>query len=314
MALNVGMGYVQRGGSADTPNGYNPAYGGIPDIPDYSTNTTTVVGTDKQQQLMANLPGYMGMVNADVGNIYSNLGGYVGGEALARLQRQAAERGVGVGAYPGSANTDAAYLRALGLTELQLQQLGHTQLGEAMARTPIQERTTTTNRIDNNVLKAIYAAAPNPAAAAAEALRIAQMGAGAGGSYRGGVGSIGAAMPTTYASGGGGLTPGGTPPIARTDDFGAPSPSYYAGVIGDPNLYSNIGLVWDPTTGNYVPKQTSPTYAQFANPGGWDSSSGAMTAEPIDSYYPTHSGTMMMGNDEQWWQDAIASLPGMSEV
>lgn len=179
-----------RGGGAagDDPYGYTPQYGGIPNLPKYVTDTQTMTGTDKQAEMIKNLPGYQAMAGADTGNIQSNLAGKVAPDVLQLLQQQAAERGVGSG-VGGAPNTDAAYLRALGLTSLQLQQLGHTQLTEAMQRTPFQERQTTASTHDTGLERAVYAAAPNPYAQAMEALRVAQLGVSAGnsgGQQRGG--------------------------------------------------------------------------------------------------------------------------------
>lgn len=202
------MGYSTGAGAGGTikhPADWTPAYGGIPNLPPYATDISTAVGTDREAEMRRNLPGYQAMTLADVANIRGNLAGRVAPDVIALLQQQAAERGIGTGTY-GAPNTDAAYLRALGLTSLQLQQLGHTQLTEAMARTPYQERTTTTTQRDLGMERAQYAAAPDPAAAAAEAQRkvIEAIGAGksdatkssGGGSRRSASGIVGYIGPT----------------------------------------------------------------------------------------------------------------------
>lgn len=178
MAINLGSFGLRGGGSANpyAPRDYTPAYGGIPNLPPYITDTTTMLGTDRQAEMIRNLPGYQAMVGADVGNIQSNLAGRLAPDVIQLLQQQAAERGIGTGAGVGSPNTDAAYLRALGLTSLQLQQMGHQQLTEAMARTPFQEKQVQTAQKDLGMERAQYAAAPNPYAQAMEALRVAKEG------------------------------------------------------------------------------------------------------------------------------------------
>lgn len=161
------------------PRDYTAAYGGIPNLPKYTTDTTRVLGPDVKAQLIANLPGYQNMLNQDVANIQSYQRGQVPADVLSLLQQQAAERGVGTG-IPGSQNVDAAYLRALGLTSLQLQQMGHSMLGEQIAWTPIQQSQLTTQTRDLGAERAVYAAAPNPYAAALQAMRDAMAGISAG--------------------------------------------------------------------------------------------------------------------------------------
>lgn len=214
----MALGILQPYGAEDTkPRAYDPAYGGVPQLPKYVTDTSKVIGPDIQAQMIANLPGYQSMLRSDVTNIGSNLAGRVPTDVLSLLQQQAAERGVATG-IPGSQNVDAAYLRALGLTSLQLQQLGHSQLTEAMQRTPIQQMQTTTTRRDLGAERAVYAAAPEPAAAAAEALRQAQYGLGAG--RRGGGGIT---YPGGIGYGGGGGLPWWERPENQSPDVSYPN-------------------------------------------------------------------------------------------
>lgn len=165
--------------AAGQPKGYEPAYGGIPQLPQYTTDTQHTLGTDVQANITRNLPNYMNMVGADVSNIGSNLAGVVSPDVIQQLQQQAAERGIGTGTA-GSQNSSAAYLRALGLTSMQLQNLGHTQLNEAIARTPVQQEQTTTNTKDWAAEQAIYNSAPLPGPAARQAISNAQIAYGYG--------------------------------------------------------------------------------------------------------------------------------------
>lgn len=236
MAYGIGS----RGGAAGSPTGYDPRYGGIPNLPPYTTDTQKTVGTDVQSEMIKNLPGYQNMVGADVGNIQSNLAGRLSPDVISILQQQAAERGVQTGA-PGSPNTDAAYLRALGLTSLQLQQLGHSQLTEAMQRTPIQQTQTGTMTRDLGAERAVYASAPVPSAAHDQAIRDAQAGMGYGGKK---VGGVSVAGPAPYNA----------PQLSPTSAVGAMGyrnpPALYGGQSG---VSPYPGMVWDPTTGSYVP-------------------------------------------------------------
>jgi hypothetical protein len=52
------------------------------------------------------------------------------------LAEQSAERGVSTGEAPGSPNTNAAYLQALGLTSLGQEQQGQTNLSQLIGETP----------------------------------------------------------------------------------------------------------------------------------------------------------------------------------
>ncbi len=225
---------------ANKPTGYTPEYGGIPNLPAYATDTTTqttggtseMVGTDIAAELRKNLPMYNDLLMKDVGNIYANLGGQVAPDVISLLQQQAAERGIATG-MPGAGSINAGYLRALGLTSLQLQQLGNQQLTAAMARTPIQQRQTTTQtgtttgttQRDLGPERAVYAAAPNPKAAAEQAMANAIAGMKAGQNLAGGAGTSIAPSPTRPASpldllgAGGGAAPGLSPQTLAAQQY-----------------------------------------------------------------------------------------------
>jgi len=171
------------------------AYGMVPNLPAYTTDTQQTVGTDIFSQLLANLPNYQQMTAQSSGNIGANLRGEVSPDVLNLLGQRAAERGIATGS-PGSPNSNAAYMRALGLTSMGLQQLGEGQLTSAIQRTPIQQNQISTATTDLGAARAQYAAAPDPAKAAGAALAAARAGTKAGGSS--------VSMP-----GGGGATPYG---------------------------------------------------------------------------------------------------------
>lgn len=83
-----------------------------------------------------NLPGYNSMLDTASVNTQQDLSGQVPQDVQNQLQEQAAERGVATGEAPGSPNTTAAYLQALGLTSLGQEQTGMSNLSQLMAQTP----------------------------------------------------------------------------------------------------------------------------------------------------------------------------------
>jgi hypothetical protein len=91
---------------------------------------------DPQTQLTANLPGYQGLTQAASANIASDLAGQVPQDVINLLWQQSAERGAGQGLGPMAPNTNAAYLRALGLTSMGLKAQGQQELTGAIGRTP----------------------------------------------------------------------------------------------------------------------------------------------------------------------------------
>ncbi len=176
----------------------NEAYGYRPLVPDpLSSAHTAITGNtqnlgnlyglagglnqfNEQQlidQLVQGLPGYQANIGQASANTASNLAGQLPPDVIRQMQIRAAERGI---AAPGP-NANAAYLAAIGRNSLDLQNLGDQQLTAQIARTPkaplydpsqmfvqpdqIQQAASAAN---------LYASAPNPAAAAAERLRIAQ--------------------------------------------------------------------------------------------------------------------------------------------
>lgn len=182
----------QAGGS---PSSYTREYGGIPNLPAYTTDTSQTIGTDAFSQLISNLPGYEAMVGKSSENIAENLAGMVPKDVIDLMTQQAAERGIATGA-PGSPNANAAYLRALGLTSMGLQQLGEQQLTSAVQRTPIQPTQIGTQTSDLAAARAQYAAAPDPRAAAMQSLATAKQGIRAGYGGVGGVSMPGGESPS----------------------------------------------------------------------------------------------------------------------
>ena len=239
---------------------YNPAYGGIPQLPATTTDTTKQAGTDVQSQLIANLPNYLGMVGQATGNITNNLQGLVGSDVAANLGTQAAEFGAGSGTSlsPASATN---FLAKYGLTSNALETQGQQQLLAQMQATPIQQTSTGQQTTDLAAQQAVYNSAPQPGAAAAAAQKAAQAGISAGrGSIAEPAAPSAVAAPTAGmgygdlfgGAGGGGLTPDQT-------SLGA---------------FGNMGQEWE----------------DLFN----DTATGGGTAAQL-GYQPTSQGTMYMG-------------------
>lgn len=87
---------------------------------------------------LANLPNFANMVGSRTENITQQLKGQLPQDVINQIGQQAAERGIATGS-PGSPNTNAAYLRALGLNSLQMQQQGNQNLSGAIADTPVPQ-------------------------------------------------------------------------------------------------------------------------------------------------------------------------------
>jgi len=94
----------------------------------------------QQAQLpyMMNLPLYGSMNLQSSRNILDRLRGVVPQDVVNQVQQRAAERGIATGMGSG-ANTNSAFLRALGLTSLGLQQGAEQEFTGAAARTAMPE-------------------------------------------------------------------------------------------------------------------------------------------------------------------------------
>jgi hypothetical protein len=206
------------------PTGYSTMYGGIPSVPDPASTASAAIGANignlgslyqigsgintfnedsLLKNLAAGLPGYANLTAASSKNISDELHGTVPGDVIQFLNQQAAERGVATGTV-GSDNQDAAYLRALGLTSLDMTRHGEQDLSAAIARTPQARQWDpstmfiTPDQIQNAQMAAnIYKAAPIPSHAA---------GAGAA-AFQSGVNSGARGFPPTIDFGRGGGNP-----------------------------------------------------------------------------------------------------------
>lgn len=218
---------------------YNPAFGGIPQVTNPSqVVANTIAGNvanlpaaqtlaggvntfnigQSVQPLIANLPNYEAMTGAASENILGNLQGQLSPDVMQAIQQSAAERGIVTGGA-GGPNANAAYLRALGLTSLDLQNLGQGQLTAAIARmpqvnlmNPASEMLSADQALSSQAAADVYNAAPSPQAA--NEAGVSAINAGMGRGYGAvGVPSMGAlyTQPRPAATYGAGVSPYYTP-------------------------------------------------------------------------------------------------------
>jgi hypothetical protein len=87
---------------------------------------------------LMNLPGYQGMRGQQSENILSQLQGDVPDDVVNQILTRAAERGISTGTS-GAPASNSTYLRALGLTSLDMQKQGSEGLSRAIEQTPVAE-------------------------------------------------------------------------------------------------------------------------------------------------------------------------------
>lgn len=109
---------------------------GVPDNLKQITDMINKLNMDWQAKFNANrIPNATGLETQSSANIGSQLRGEIPADVLRLLAQQGAERGV-AGGMGGSPNETSGYLRALGLTSLDLQDKGQANLSSALARNP----------------------------------------------------------------------------------------------------------------------------------------------------------------------------------
>lgn len=173
------------------------AYGGVPSVPNPIATAGQAVGGDianlgqiydlsksvnsfNQGQLLnqyqSAIPNYSGMIAQQSGNIGQELQGQVPSDVINQIMQQAAERGIMTGS-PGGPNSNAAYLRALGLTSLGVQQQGTENLKTAIGEAPVAQPfdvskmfITPEQQQQAQMAANLYASAPDPTAAAQAAI------------------------------------------------------------------------------------------------------------------------------------------------
>lgn len=309
-------------------NYWDPAYGGVPVVPDpISSQYQAIYGNTSnlgdiynmagginkfgaQQakgQYEANLPGYDAMTSKASSDIMDELNGVVPDDVMANLQQSAAERGVATGS-PQSANTGAQYLRALGLTSLGQKQVGQTNLTEAIRRTPTSPLFNVASMLVNpndeqaaRMAANLYASAPNPRAAAEEAMANALAGvkAGAGGGGGGGtsINPAGIAPPNTTAGNSPATTPYTTPVYGGNGGGGFPTTTNTNPYANWSNWYNRI-----PSNGAGAGDGTYDFYGLGGDPASIDPNTGIPYTQEgpsgqVDSAPWSTTGSAF------WWQD-----------
>lgn len=173
--------------------GGGDAYGTRPVIPLPSQTQGSALGGNLAN--LGQIYGLTGGINsAGAANAAGNLTANVPGlaersrgqlpmDVITQLLQQAAERGIATG-MPGSANSNASYLRALGLTSLDLSKDAGKEIEQGILAEPRVNPNnllvTPSDEQAARVAQEIYRSSPDPAAAAAASLRNAQSGLSAG--------------------------------------------------------------------------------------------------------------------------------------
>jgi hypothetical protein len=173
-----------------TPGFYNPAYGGIPQVPNpTATQTGALTGNIGN---LANIYGITGGIDTSgintlatatqgaVPGLTSRLHGELPPDVINLLKQQAAERGIGT----GTGFRGADYLKALGLTSLGVSTDAAKELEGQIGRAPLIDPNrllvTPEQAQEAQMASNLYRAAPIPGAAANASLGNAQAGLRAG--------------------------------------------------------------------------------------------------------------------------------------
>lgn len=198
--------------------GSRPSGAGVPITAGENTGAAMAAGNQVYNQL----PQYATSLTNIGGNVASETAGQLPEDVVTQLKQRAAERGVATGTS-GSDNDNAAYLRALGLTSLDLTNMGQTNLLRQLTSLPGAQTyenasfyPTSGQQYESSLQSNIFAAAPDPAAAGNANLRAAQAGYGVG------RGSMGGGLPPTPSYSSGGTSGGG--------GYSVGLPSYGSGV------------------------------------------------------------------------------------
>lgn len=272
------------------------------------------------KQYSAGLPDYQALTQKASANIANELAGVVPPDVINQISQAAAERGVASGSYMDP-NSNAAYLKALGLTSLGLQQQGQSDLTAAVKRTPTaglfnpQTMFVSPEQEQAAQMAAnLYAAAPDPAQAAAEAERKALEGLKAGQGAAGGGGSTIAAPTIAPAgvfnpTGGSSFNPlsgGGGGSVVNP--FGSSIP--VGGLGGGTNLGGLQGYDWSnlggtDSLGSYVDTTTGNTITgsgvDVPYAGGYDPTLAYQNQFNYDSSFLDDLGLSDSYADEEDW-------------
>ena len=233
LALSPGRGGSVGGNTltGSTQSGAG-AFGSVPTVPNPITTASQAIAGNLGN--LANIynivQGANPLIGKQRGVASEYLSGQVPDDVVNQILQRAAERGIATGS-PGSPNANAAYLRALGLTSLDLTGKGFDMASNLGRDVYSMESPFFVKPEDMQAAQLaanIYAASPNPTLAAEEAKRATSI----GGPSR---------LPVS----------GGTPPIYMPPSFGSSRrsspasdvsysmPTFAIGGVGSPSLGSN---------------------------------------------------------------------------
>ena len=199
--VNVAGGAAAASLAGGPVNYYNPAYGGVPTMPNPTATaaaanagnaanlpgfegTAANLNTFNQGQLLGQynmaIPNYAALTQTASGNAMQQLQGDVPQDVINQILQGAAERGI-TGGMPASPNSNAAYLRALGLTSIGQQQTGMQNLAQLVSQAPIapifnpaQMFVSPQDMQEAQYMANVLKASPSPEAAAENAIALGQ--------------------------------------------------------------------------------------------------------------------------------------------
>ena len=103
---------------------------------DLTLSTDAVSAEGAALPFEMNLPNYNSMMNTDSSNAETMLQGQLPQDVQDMIATQAAERGVTTGQGVNSPDSSAAYLQALGLNSLSMENQGQTDMSQLIGETP----------------------------------------------------------------------------------------------------------------------------------------------------------------------------------
>lgn len=211
MALLMRNSTGAAGGGASLPGlpptSYSATYGGKPTVPNPGGSAASAIGSNvgnlsslyqlgggvnpfMQGQLEnaynAAIPNYSGMAAQSSANIGSELSGQLPQGVLDQILQASAERGIATGTT-GSGDMNAALVKQLLGSSLDLTQMGEKDLSGAVARSPITQPFDISRMFvspemqqEAEMAASVYASAPDPSKAAGALAGLARGGSGGG--------------------------------------------------------------------------------------------------------------------------------------
>jgi len=121
------------------PNYAMPAPGYVREDPQALAGRTNQFMTGQAvAPYAANLPNYQNLVNQRSAVVGQQMQGQLPQDVINQILQQGAERGIATGS-PGGAGSNAAFLRALGLNSLSMQQSGMQNFSKGFEDTPVPQ-------------------------------------------------------------------------------------------------------------------------------------------------------------------------------